>query len=35
MKPFALVAALVLAAQVAEAAPEGKYTVQVTVSGMS
>jgi len=35
MKRIAIVAALVFAALPAEAAPDGKYKVQVTVSGMN
>ena len=35
MKSIAMVAALALAGLAADAAPDGKYTVQVTVSGMS
>jgi hypothetical protein len=35
MKRIAMIAALALAALPAEAAPDGKYTVKVTVSGMS
>ena len=35
MKPIALIAALALAALAPEAARDGKFTVKVTVSGMS
>jgi len=35
MKRIAMMAALALAALPAEAAPDGTYTVQVTVSGLS